>query len=74
MRRFLPINCDSQKVACSLSILVLVLLSLLGDFRYGRYQLYRSAAISAMFSWRLCQKWRGVASSWLPAVAGDAQR
>lgn len=54
MRRFLPMNCDNQKVACSLSILVLVLLSLLGDFRYGRYQLYRFAVIAAIFLWRLC--------------------
>lgn len=42
-------NCESQKVACSLSILVLVFFSLLDDFRYGKYQLYRFADISAMF-------------------------
>ena len=41
MRMFLPMNCESQKVACSLSIFVRVLSSLWGgDCRYGRYQLY----------------------------------
>lgn len=45
-------NCESQNVACSLSILVLVLLSLLvGDFMYGRYQLYLSADMAATSSW-----------------------
>ena len=68
MRKFLPMNCESQKVACSLSIFVLVLRSLLGgDCMYGRYQLYLFEDMATVRS-----KWArgvgGVAMKWLSRV------
>ena len=65
MRMFLPMNCESQKVACSLSIFVLALRSLLGgDCMYGRYQLYLFADMTTVRSLALSGV-GGVALRWL---------
>lgn len=66
-------NCESQNVACSLSILLFVLLSLaVGDLRYGRYQLYLVADMSCR-SWAGCVLPSGVervALPWLGRCGG----